>query len=625
MTVVAQYTPLLLLLLGLVWLPGYALERWLHREGDLGGLCALARLVLGVGFWIAIAFSLAAVGWLRPVALYGVAASAAGGALWARRIRGRGASAINGGHYRPPLAATWAGSALVCALLAPFYLLTMSPEVSWDADVYHLTLPRLFLEHGGFRPVPMSIYSQWPLGTELLFALAMLVKDFVLAKLVHFCFGVLTIFALALGCHTFHRGASGTMAALFFLANPVVLTELHIAYVDLAYAFFFTAAFLFALNAAAAEGDPACDPMGSWLLSGLCCGAVAGLKVTGILAAPAIGVLVIPQLLAAKGNGTLAAKVRRFAACFGVPVLVLWLPWLAKAWFYTGNPIHPLGYALFGGVDWSPTLAIQFARWQESIGMGRGVLDYALLPLRVILQGGADYAHFDGAIGRFWIVLLPLTLVCGWKARLVRSALAVSGVYFVAWAFSSQQMRFLIPILPLLAMAGATTVVDLFERLGASRGQWLRRITVLAFGLGIATLYRGTMARGLEVAWRTEGEVRAQAAAVVPGVFRFIGNTLPRDAVLLFINSNRGFFCPREYRADSFFQASQVADWLRAAGTVVELRALLQEGEITHILFDDRKWGIRYPKVLSELLRNTQQVDRIYESANGRLVLYELL
>lgn len=636
MMAVAEYTGALLSLVGFAWLAGYALERLFLHQRDLAELRALSRLVLGVSFWIAVGFFLSTIGWLNAMPLCGVAAAVAASALWARRVRRGEAGGRSGdGQRRTASAESWAGAALVCALLIPFYLLAMNPEVSWDADVYHLALPRLFLEHGGFRSVPMSIYSQWPLGGELLFALAMLAKDYVLAKLVHFSFGALTIFALALGCRAFHRGTSGTLAALLFLANPVVLGELHIAYVDLAYAFLFTSGFLFALQAAGAEGTPEAPsdkrPNGSstanasWLLSGVCCGAIAGLKVTGIIATPAIAVIALPHLLAAKRNGTLTATLRRFSGCFVLPALALWLPWLIKAWFYTGNPIHPIGYSLLGGVDWSPDLAIQFSRWQESIGMGREPLDYLLLPLRVILQGGPEYARFDGAIGRVWIALLPLALVFGWRTRLARRALAVSGVYFVAWALSSQQMRFLIPILPLLSMAGAAVIVDLFERFGGSRAGWLRLAGVAAFALAIAALHRDTMARGLKVATRIPYEVSSsEAASVVPGVFRFVEDNLSENAVLLFINYNRGFFCPREYVADSFFEASQTADWLRAAGTIDELRGLLRERRISHILFENRKWGIRYPAALRELLRSRAHVDRIYQSADGRLVLFEL-
>jgi hypothetical protein len=401
----------------------------------------------------------------------------------------------------------------------------------------------------------------------------------------------------------------------------VVLTELHVAYVDLAYAFFFTAGFLFALRATSAGDD---DPA-HWLLAGLCCGVVAGLKVTGIVAAAVIGSLAIPSLVAASRCGSLGFRVRRIGWCFILPAVALWLPWLVKAWLGTGNPVYPFGYAFFGGVEWSAGLGIQFSQWQSSIGMGREMFDYVRLPLRVILEGGVDYAHFDGRIGAFWIVVVPLSLALGRGSKLVRCALLVSGLYFGVWALSSQQMRFLIPILPLLAMAGASVILDGIERVGKSRVAWFRTGVVAVGVLAFVALYEAPLRRGLAVSLRLPEEVNAQAAAVVPAVFRFVERELPEDAILLFVNTNRGFFCPREYLADAFFQASQTADWMRGASTPVALRALLDSRGVTHVLFEQRNWGIRRTPALAALLRDPALAKQLYASADRRFTIYGLL
>ena len=41
-------------------------------------------------------------------------------------------------------------------------------------------------------------------------------------------------------------------------------------------------------------------------------------------------------------------------------------------------------------------------------------------------------------------------------------------------------------------------------------------------------------------------------------VFRAIDADVPADGRLLFINTNHGFFCHRDFIADSFFEASQI-------------------------------------------------------------------
>lgn len=621
-----EYTVFAILLGGLVWLPGYALERAAFR-GVPGALRPLARLVLGLVAWLVALFTLASVGALRGNA---IAACAAVGGLAAgmahRRFRavpddpgvpvGRGRT---GGSL-----VAWA---LVAIVLVPFYLLALGPQVSWDADVYHLTLPRLFLESGGFRSVPLSVYATWPLGTELFFAAAMTAKGYVLAKLVHFGFGLLTLYVIAAGCRTGSQGAplAGATAALLFLANPVVLSEIHIAYVDLAVAFFFSAGFLFALRAATQAEDA--GPM--LLLAGLCAGAMAGLKVTGFVGAGVLGALQLPALCRANRAGAGGAALRRFALAFALPVLVLLLPWLARAYAETGNPIYPLLHGWFGGIDWSPTLAIQFSRWQDGIGMGRGPLDYLLLPLRAVLEGGIDYAHFDGEIGAFWIAAVPFAIWFGRREPAARFALSAAGLYFVSWALSSQQMRFLIPMLPLLCIATGVALGPAFATLGVRLGEAAaRRAALLLVAIvagAFAFVYRDPMERGLRLGARYGSEIEALRTAAKPEIFQQIERVTPKDAVLLFVNTNRGFFSPREYLADSFFQASQIADWLRPVQSVAELRALLDARGVTHVLFEKRDWGIRYPRALRELLTRREQTRRVAVSADRRTELYELL
>ncbi len=473
MAYLLQHALGLLFLAAVLWLPGWRLEK--SAAIDLSpALRPLARIVLGLGFWILCLFVLAVCGLLRSTVLWAVIGLVIAGCLstWLRSGRRIG---------RPSLPST--ASLLVMTAfavgLAPICLLALTPTVSWDASVYHLTLPRLFLDHGGFREVPLNVYAYWPLNVQLLFALALATCDFVLAKLLHFALGVATLYALAAGCRAFHRPASGATAAMLFLANGVVIFELRVAYVDLGHALFLLAGFLFMLEALER------DPRALWL-SGLCCGLAAGTKLTGIAGAGIVGMLYLPRLAGALREGE--ATLRPFLIRFAAPVLGLWVPWVARTAVLTGNPAYPFLHDWLGGPDWSSGLSDQLGTWQSSIGMGREAIDYLLLPPRVSLAGGQGYERFDGASAAYWVVLVPLALWVAWRrpggasgkaVTLVRRCLAVAGLYFLFWSLSSQQMRLLIPALPFLAIAGAVALVEAVGRLPAER--WRRAAVALAF------------------------------------------------------------------------------------------------------------------------------------------------
>jgi hypothetical protein len=611
---VAEYLAAFGLFSVAVWLPGLVLERLALARVALGGLRRLAQVCLGLGFWIAVLFTLAAAGQLHRASVWAVAGLVVAAAGWVllRQHAGRDTEA-----HRPQ---AWRRRLLVSAglvvLLAPLFLVVLLGFVGWDADVYHLTLPKLYIASHGFRPVAFNVYSNWPLNVELLYALGMLAKDYVLATLVHFGFGVLTLYAIYVGCREFHRPAAGWLAMAFFLCNAVVGWEFTIAYVDLAYAFFFLAGLLFMLRAVARdEGRRA-----SLLLAGLCAGLLAGVKFSGIVGA---ALMAIPYLAWAARHG-----VRRFwgecgalVAWFALPALVLWSPWLVKAASYTGNPVYPFLYGWFGGPDWSAALGEQLAAWQRSMGMGRTLRDYLLLPVRVILLGGPGYAHFDGRLNAFWIILVPLALVFGVRDRFARRCLGVAGLYFVFWSVTSQQTRFLIPVLPLLGIAAAIALVRVVERVprtSVRRGLWSVVIIGTVLGVGRQPSASGDgESKAPPLPPLVLGHVRRPPA---DSLYAFINDELPPEARVLCLNTNRGFFLDRDYVADSFFEASQIADWLKGAETSEEVCRRLAEKRITHILVEAHDWGIAYPRGLLELLEDRSWVRKLFADQESTLL-----
>ena len=590
-------------------LAGYALERGLLRDAPLGHLRMLARAVLGVLAWMAALFWLTAAGALATTPVLGLAALCVAGAGLAR-IRFGGASAGE---------ATGVGFVLTAGVFtSPFLLLALRPEVSWDASAYHLTLAKHFLAAGGFEPLPFSVYAHWPLATELLYAAALAIQDYTLAKALHFGFGLATLWALYLGARNFQRAESGWLAAPLTLANPIFLFELGVAYVELAYAFFFAAGLLFMIQWKQCDGA---SRSALWL-AGLCCGGMAGLKGTGIVGAGALALLALPPIIGRLRRGESRAAGGD-ALALGLPIALLWGPWLAKSALATGNPLYPLLYGVFGGPDWSAALSEQLTGWLRSIGMGRELLDYALLPVRVIVSGGPGYDRFGGQLGLQWLVLLPLALAFV-RRPVVGAVLAASGSYFVLWALGSQQVRFLIPLLGPLSLAAAIAWSEAVARLAPARS---RRV-LLAVGLGCAVLLALHTARlPLERAARTLGELavdpeRRRAAASTPAD-HFVA-TLPPDAKLLLLNTNQAFFLERAYLADSFFEASQIADWLSDAPDAAAVHARLRERAVTHVLIERRDWGIAWPAGLRALLADRSLLKPRFRSPDGRVEIFEL-
>jgi len=83
-----------------------------------------------------------------------------------------------------------AGALTLIGALAP------SGGVDYDGLVYHLTIPKLYLAHGGIYPIPWLTHSNFPFTLEMLYLLGLMLRGQALAKLFHLGCGWLTICAI---------------------------------------------------------------------------------------------------------------------------------------------------------------------------------------------------------------------------------------------------------------------------------------------------------------------------------------------------------------------------------------------------------------------------------------------
>lgn len=575
----------------------------------------LRRPVAGLWIWGLLLFALAFRGAYTPERLRLLVSVAAvlGGVLLLRDLRAVGPG-------KTPLRPPWPWLVALGAFFAAVWAVAVNPVVSWDGAVYHLALPDLYLEAGGFRPAPFLVYAHWPQAVELLYGAAMALLDHRLAKVVHLAFGLLCVALLARAARG-PRWAGGLAGGLFLLSGVVVF-EIRVAYVDLALAFFCLALFLL-LDQATAEKEVERAPR--LVLAGAAAGLVAASKISGIVLVVAIAVVFLPAWLRISGRRGLRATVRP-TLFFFLPAALLWLPWVLRTFLATGNPFYP---ALFGGPDWSPELAQAFAEWQRSIGMGREPVDWLLLPWRVIVEGGAGYERFDGRLSVAWLVALPFAL---WQAlrragsRRAGRALAGAGLYFVFWAATSQQMRFLVPVLPLLALVSAEGMAEAARRLRRRSGSpWLRPRRIgaclaVAWSAWMAWDHGPVLRAGVDhLRLYARPGFHMPETPPRPPIFDSM-ESLPQDAVILLLGSNHLLHCPRECLVDSFFEASQIADWLSPARNADEVADLLRRRGATHVA-----WAgpTDYPAPLLELLRRPDHV-RLVARPTAETALWEL-
>jgi 4-amino-4-deoxy-L-arabinose transferase-like glycosyltransferase len=511
-------------------------------------------------------------------------------------------------------------------------LASLAPVTAQDALVYHLAVPSKYIEAGGIRYIPESFFAQFPGNVEMLFTLALLLRGPSLAGACHWLLGAAAVLSIAALARRLASGFDssirnpqsairnslkpGLLAAAIFATVPTVAALAGCAYIDLAVVLFevlSTLAFLRWWEAGESSiAPPGTPPRTGWLvLAGVFAGLAAGTKYTG----GAQGLFIAAAALT---EGALrrrrAAEAFQAAAIAGLVSAAIASPWWAKNLVYTGNPLFPFLYRIFGGNDWdagrAEVLSMFLKNWG---GASEGLLGFLLLPFTITLSSRFfSMDRFDGMIGPAFLIGVPLVLLAAWKAlpggrggKAVSAAdtsrapgssphlvIALSIAHGALWLILSRQIRFLLPAIALWA-----ALIEAALPAALEPGKW-RAITSLALRLGVAfdvlVIATNFAAHNpVPVVLGLEPEALYLDRELPGGdyaVFAFIEKELPASSRVLFGGlGNPGFLCKRPYHADALFENRTLAEILREGKDPEGVRAEFARRGFTHLLF---RWDL---------------------------------
>jgi hypothetical protein len=555
------------------WAAGGAAGRLVRVAPGGGVVCGIRRLALGL---LAIAYTVLLLAALHalwtPLLAALLAGLALAGALgvardWPRRTRVR--------WPRPGGWTEWVLAAAAVVTGAVALLGAFMPDYGWDAFTYHLALPERYLFANGIVVSPTFVHSTFPLTVQMLYTLALAVDPGPLTKLLHAELGVLAVTAVgALAAR--HSARAAVLCVIALLADPLVHWEMGVAYADLGAALFAVLA-LASLQDVMDGGDAAAP----WL-----CGLFAGACVATRYTAATVPVAVMVVL---------ALRVRpRSRALRGLAVVALVsalmvAPWAARNLVFTGNPVAPALQGLFyePGQEFFDARAVEQQVAQvRRIGFGRGLDDLLLLPVNLTVRAGGDYTRFGFRLGAFALAgaAVAAALARARRSPALRGVLAAAGILVLGWFFSTQEPRYLLPALALLALAagvGWDELVGVMERRGRAwaAAAWLVPLAALAHGLW-PPLTRMPYVWGYALGRLPVEGFEAQEPALVAA--RRLRPLLREGDRLLLVYEPRGFFFRGlDYVPSYYFDTMQQ---IHRAGDPDALAGLLREQGVTHVL-----------------------------------------
>lgn len=479
-------------------------------------------------------------------------------------------------------------------------LTALAPVTDGDALCYHLQVPKRFLEQGAVFFDPDLHETIYPLLTEMLYASALAIRGPAACRLVSWLLGL--TFALnvsALARPTLGRRA--WWAAAVALLVPAVSNGMSAPLNDVALAAFGTAA----LHAWSRFRDA--PGLRAAALTGVLTGLAMGVKYPALVLAGLIGLAVAPGLPSrvafrlstggarlslayswrsrrwlarfvdewtADANGARPRR-RRFIHLFAF-VLFAWGVggvWYARAFVYTGNPVHPFFRQTFGGSGLDEVLGAE----KRPLPVDPWHIATALGPLTLDPDAFDSVSHEFGPV---FLLFLPSLLVERPPRRVL--ALGAIGFAFLTLCLTQRQsMRFVLTAVGPLSVAVAWLANTWWER-RSRPGTALVMILVLVLGYE-STLAAARARHGAAVAFGLESAdhylTRREPTYTVG---RWIDAHLPRSARLVG-QDHRGFYLPRDYTMELAHRrrtglggqgesAARVVDELRRAG-------------FTHVLF----------------------------------------
>lgn len=361
-------------------------------------------------------------------------------------------------------------AAAVVLLLLPLLVLPLYPPTAFDATMYHLPYAKHYVESHAVRPVLSARYPVFPQVNEMLFTLALLVFDDVLAQMIQVLMMVLICLALYAWGSTRYSREAGLLAAGLWLANPLALRVAGYAYVDIGITLFAT------LGACALFGGLSKHRLHGIVLAGAFAGLAAGSKYSGLFFVAALGVSVL--WLAVKERNT------RYVVGFATAALATGAPWYLYNAYHSGNPIFPFLAGLFPNRYWSTADTDLFHSTISTYGTGRSFGALIRLPWSVPF---GDFPE-KGQISPIFFAALPaLWLYAAFRTH-TRALVLLSTAYIVFWFATAPVMRYVLAILPVMSVAIAVMLDGTLLKLIRPSVKW--RI-VVAGGLALVFAFAG--------------------------------------------------------------------------------------------------------------------------------------
>ncbi|MCE5313436.1 MAG: glycosyltransferase family 39 protein [Armatimonadota bacterium] len=460
-----------------------------------------------------------------------------------------------------------ATAALIPALAPP----SMS---DWDSLAYHLAVPKLWIERGGIYRIDFTSHSNFPMLVEMLYIPGLALNDPVAAKLINYWMGVMLVACVMMLVKRHFDPEAAPLSAVAFAGMPLVLWLATTAYIDLATALYTVLAVYLLL----CYFDKAERP---YLIgSAMAAGFAASTKMTGLVVVGLILTWLVIDRLFSKNRVFQWKRGLMFAGI----ALAVCSPWYIKSIIYTGNPVYPFFYSIFGGRNWTADLARQYATQQSLFGMGHNLKAFLMLPYNLTMHSERFYDIPGLYVGPILFIAVPILIFSKYRSRKLVGLALFFLAMLVSWFMLTHQSRYLVSGFAILA---ALVAVLGYQLRMVRYALWVVFVGTALFG--VLTLIPAIISTVPVVFGQESRDDYLARALDVYQSDQWINNNLQKNTRIALFGDTRGFYIDRDY---VWADPGHNTEFTRTFDSPEKFVSYLKSRRVTHVLVNFRF----YPK-----------------------------
>lgn len=466
-------------------------------------------------------------------------------------------------------------------LPATLFLLGLSslPILERDALIYHLAVPKLWLESGRVIELPWHEWSYFPMLLGMVYTGFLRFELADMTPLYHLSFLLLSS-AVTGGFiyeHTKDKDLS-LLGILIVLTIPLCLKVAPTPMVDLGVSAYLGIAIVCALRLAVKTRDH----LKNLIIAGLSLGLAFSTKYVSCLSGALMFALLLLYYIR---SGTSVRAALGQVVIMGLSALVVVSPWILRNAVWTGNPFYPFLGTFFGVGEGVPFLGTMGSLNYRMEAFEETWLEMLTLPVRILIAGEDDSARgFAGVLGPiFFFSWIPFFWPSARPQRWIGFSCVFLALYFLFSIFLFHvYVRYLLPLL----LVGVSLAVIGIQQVAQWAPPALRRVMfVLCFLVhGFFSIHYayGLWQKADMVEYLFGGQSKEDYLLKhlsEYSMIQYINSNISKDAqIYLLYSGNRYYYYNCSVRG-GYFSGEKIIQWIQQSASPTELaEKFFQEG-----------------------------------------------